>query len=342
MLDAERRIIATAGQVGARTISISDVELAMLEWSANNAGRTLNTGQAQMVRDVATNGRRVALALAPAGTGKTTVMGVLARAWQASGGTVIGLAPQASAADELRNALPAVDTDTVDKLVYEITQGDPQHRPEWIDRIGAASLVIVDEAGLASTRNLDTAIAYVTGRGGRVLLVGDDRQRAAAGAGGVLRDIDAAYGSSSLVEVMRFTDPTEGQATVAIRDGDPAAAGFYTDRGRLHAVTADTAVATLYAAWAADIAAGRQSLMIAPTLDQVGQLNVLARAARLAALPAETRKGRELTLPNGDVVSAGDTVITKRNARNLSLGGTDFVQNNHRWTVTEVHRDRGP
>lgn len=340
VLDAERRIIATAGQVGARTISISDVELAMLEWSANNAGRTLNTGQAQMVRDIATNGRRVALALAPAGTGKTTVMGVLARAWQASGGTVIGLAPQASAADELRNALPAVDTDTVDKLVYEITQGDPQHRPEWIDRIGAASLVIVDEAGLASTRNLDATIAHVIGRGGRVLLVGDDRQRAAAGAGGVLRDIDATYGSSSLVEVMRFTDPTEGQATLAIRDGDPAAAGFYIDRGRLHAVTADTAIATLYTAWAADIAAGRQSLMIAPTLEQVSQLNALARAARLAGLADQTRRGREMTLPNGDVVSAGDTVITKRNTRSLSLGGTDFVQNNHRWTVTEVHPDR--
>ena len=52
---------------------------------------------------------------------------------------------------------------------------------------------------------------------------------AAAGAGGVLRDIDAAYGSSSLVEVMRFTDPTEGQATLAVREGDPAAAGFYAD-----------------------------------------------------------------------------------------------------------------
>lgn len=117
-------------------------------------------------------------------------------------------------------------TDTVDKLVYEITYGDPQHRPEWISRIGADSLVIVDEAGLASTRNLDATIAHVTGRGGRVLLVGDDRQRAATGAGGVLRDIDATYGSSSLVEVMRFTDPTEGQATLAIRDGDPAAAGF--------------------------------------------------------------------------------------------------------------------
>lgn len=339
VLDAERRIIATAGRGDARTTGLGDVELAMLEWSANNNGRTLNTGQAQMVRDIATTGQRVHLALAPAGTGKTTVMGVLARAWQSSGGTVIGLAPQASAAEELRSALPSVDTDTVDKLVHEITKTDTQDRPDWITRIGADTLVIVDEAGLASTRNLDATIAYVTGRGARVLLVGDDRQRAAAGAGGVLRDIDAAYGSSSLVEVMRFTDPTEGQATLAVRDGDPAAAGFYADKQRLHAVTADTAVATLYAAWAADTAAGRQSLMIAPTLDQVSALNTLARAGRLAALPAGTPRGREMTLPNGEVVSVGDTVITKLNARSLSLGGTDFVQNNHRWTVSAVHAD---
>ena len=54
-----------------------------------------------MVREIATSGRRVQLALAPAGTGKTTVMGVLAAAWRNGGGTVVGLAPQASAAEEL-------------------------------------------------------------------------------------------------------------------------------------------------------------------------------------------------------------------------------------------------
>jgi hypothetical protein len=66
-LDAERRIVATAGRVGARTISVGGVELARLEWSANNDGRTLNTGQAQMVRGIATTGRRVGLALARPG-----------------------------------------------------------------------------------------------------------------------------------------------------------------------------------------------------------------------------------------------------------------------------------
>ena len=75
-----------------------------------------------------------------------------------------------------------------------------------------------------------------------MLLVGDDRQRAAAGAGGVLRDIETAHGAVTLTEVLRFTDPTEGQASLALRAGDPSAVGFYADRSRVHAVTADTAV----------------------------------------------------------------------------------------------------
>ena len=45
--------------------------------------RRLNPGQVQLVRELATSGARVQLALAPAGTGKTTAMRVLARAWTA-------------------------------------------------------------------------------------------------------------------------------------------------------------------------------------------------------------------------------------------------------------------
>ena len=96
----------------------------MLEWSANSGGRVLNTGQARWSREIATSGRRVQLALAPAGTGKTTVMGVLAAAWRNGGGTVVGLAPQASAPPRnSRDALTGVTADTLDKLVLR-----PHHR----------------------------------------------------------------------------------------------------------------------------------------------------------------------------------------------------------------------
>ena len=98
-----------------RRASAGDVELALADSAAR--GRTLNPGQAALVSEMATCGRRVALALAPAGTGKTTAMAALAHAWRSSGGHVIGLAPTADAAIVLGEDLGAT-TDTLDKYVW--------------------------------------------------------------------------------------------------------------------------------------------------------------------------------------------------------------------------------
>jgi hypothetical protein len=67
------------------------VDLAMLESTAN--GVTLNAGQAALVREMATSGARVQLAIAPAGAGKTTAMKALATAWdRTTAGPSSGLA----------------------------------------------------------------------------------------------------------------------------------------------------------------------------------------------------------------------------------------------------------
>ena len=72
---------------------------------------------------------------------------------------------------------------------------------------------------MADTLSLDAAVAFVTARGGQVRLIGDNQQLAAIGAGGVLRDIAATHGALHLTELMRFTDPAEGAASLALRDG---------------------------------------------------------------------------------------------------------------------------
>lgn len=337
ILDAERAVVTAGGHTGGRTVTNSDLEIGMLEWSANNGGRTLNTSQLAMVREVLTSDRRLQLALAPAGTGKTTTMGALAAVWQSTGGNLIALAPQASAAQELAAQIPGVSSDTVDKLVYDLTGGPGADPDRWLREVTQHTLMIVDEAGLATTPNLAVAVRFAEQRGARVLLVGDDRQRCAAGAGGLLRDLEATHGSLSLDEVMRFRDARQGQASLAMRAGDAGAAGYYLDRDLLHTVAPDQAPDTVFAAWHADQQAGVSSIMIAPTLDQVTELNLRARAARLAALTEPI--GAERELPNGESVSAGDTIVTKKNSRRLSVGGTDFVRNNNRWTVTQVNAD---
>ena len=172
------------------------------------------------------------------------------------------------------------------------------------------------------------------GRGGSVRLVADDQQLAAIGAGGVLRDIAHTAGAVTLSQVVRFTDAAEAAASLAIRAGDPAGLGFYLDQRRVHVGDQTTASDEAYAAWAADRAAGRTSVMLAPTRQSAAALNARARADRLRR---DGPASREVLLSDGLAASVGDLLLTRRNDRRLALTPVDFVKNGDRWIVEHVH-----
>ncbi|WP_336029268.1 MobF family relaxase [Geodermatophilus sp. FMUSA9-8] len=331
VLDAEAVLLAAAGRGDGRRADPAVVELALLEATAN--GTALNPGQAQLVRELAGSRARVQLALAPAGTGKTTALAALARAWTADGGSVLGLAPSAVATAGLREAIGA-PCDTLAKLVRSLDIGDT---PDWVAGVGPGTLVVVDEAGMAGTRELARTVAYVLGRGGSVRLVGDSQQLASVAAGGVLAEIAATHGAVTLTQLVRFADPAEAAATVALRDGDPLALGFYLDAGRVHVGDLTTCAEQAYSAWAADRARGADALLLAATREAVEQLNARARADRLAS--AGSPAGAEVALADGTRAGAGDPVITRANDRRLPLGAADWVKNGDRWTVTAVGDD---
>lgn len=356
ILAAEQRILAVAQQHGGPRISEVRVGIAVAETAAN--GITLNAAQAAMVREFATSGARLQLGLAPAGTGKTTAMEVLARAWTSQRGhSVVGLAPSAAAAKELGESIGG-RTDTLSKLTWTLDNRSEHRWPAWIKNIDRKTLVIIDEAGMAATTELAAAVDFIIGRGGAVRLIGDDRQLAAVNAGGVLRDISTTVGAVTLSEVRRFVHPdgslnnAEAAASLALRDGDPAALAYYADRGRIHVGDLGAVADQAYQAWAADRRTGKQSILLAPTRELVAELNTRARNDRLAATTASSSDlssedgtsdsrpvGRQVILVDGTVASAGDTIVTRRNARRLKLTRTDWVKNGDRWTVTDVHHD---
>ncbi|WP_142027252.1 MobF family relaxase [Blastococcus colisei] len=335
VLDAEHLLVAAAGRTDGRRAEPTAVEWALLESAAN--GVVLNPGQAHLVRQLATSGTRLQLALAPAGSGKTTALAVLSRAWTDGGGTVVGLAPTAVAAAGLGQQLVG-HCDTLAKLTWHLrTDGQLSGAvPGWISGIGPGTMVIVDEAGMAGTVDLATAVDFVLGRGGSVRLVGDDQQLAAVAAGGALRDIADTHGATTLSQLTRFHDPAEGAATLAIRAGETAGLGFYLDHGRVHVGDEATAADQAYAAWAADHTAGVNAVMLAPTRELVAGLNARARADRLTA--TGTPAGREVELADGNRASTGDLLVSRRNDRALPITRTDWVKNGDRWTVTKVHR----
>jgi conjugative relaxase-like TrwC/TraI family protein len=328
ILEAERRLVAHAGRRDRHVITTTAVDTALLEATAK--GVSLNAGQIALVRDMSTSGARLQLAIAPAGTGKTTAMQALATAWRHGGGTVIGLAPTAAAAAVLRDQIHT-HCDTLAKLTTSL---DQRQLPEWAAGIGTSTLVVIDEAGMADTLSLEAAVAYVVDRGGSVRLIGDDQQLAAIGAGGVLRDIQASHGAIRLTEPLRFTDPAEAAATLALRDGQPEAIGFYLDNQRIHVGDLSTITEQVFTAWQRDRCQGLDSIMLAPTRDRVAELNQRARTNRLANTAPRT--DTEVTLADGNRASVGELIITRSNDRQLRLTSTDWVKNGDRWTVLAV------
>ncbi len=293
ILDAERRLVSTAGRSDGRAVDAVAVDLALLESAAN--GMALDPGQAALVRSMATSGARLQLAIAPAGAGKTTALRTLTHAWLEGSGHVLGLAPSAAAAAQLGEQTGA-PTDTLAKLTWSLQQQNGE-LPEWVHRIGPSTLVLIDEAGMADTLSLDTAVQFIVGRGGSVRLIGDDQQLAAIGAGGVLRDIEASHGAVRLSELHRFNDPAEAAASLALRDGRPEALGYYLDRQRIHVGDLAALTENLFDAWRADRKEELDSVMLAPTRDLVAELNQRARAHRLASAPTS---GPEVALADGN------------------------------------------
>ena len=331
ILDAERSVVAAAGRFDGHRIEDNVVDLALAESAAN--GTELNVGQAALVRGMATSGARVQLGIAAAGTGKTTAMGTLTRAWEAAGGNVVGLAPSAAAAAALGEHTGAV-TDTLAKLIHSLDHPVQGQTPGNID---AETLVMIDEAGMADTISLARVIEFAIDRGASVRLIGDDQQLAAIGAGGVLRDIRAQHGSLLLSELKRFADPAEGAATLALRDGQVESLGYYLDNDRVHVGDLATATDAVFDSWRRDRVSGLDSIMLAPTRDLVADLNGRARRDRLAVNPDI---GPAVRLADGNDASVGDIVITRQNDRRLRVTATDWVKNGDRWAVTAVQDGR--
>ena len=190
---------------------------------------------------------------------------------------MLGLAPSAAAAARLGDQIN-VHIDTLAKLTWSLEQHD---LPEWVRRIGPLTLVVIDEAGMADTVSLDAAVHFIVGRGGSVRLIGDDQQLAAIGAGGALREIAHTHGAVRLTELHRFTDPAEGFASLALRDGRPEALGFYLDQRRVHVGDLTALTDDVFSAWLTDRSSGLDAIMLAPTRELVSQLNQRARAHRL-------------------------------------------------------------
>jgi hypothetical protein len=292
---------------------------------------TLDETQAAAVRELIFGGDFCSVLVAPAGAGKTTAIGAAAEVWRWSGYRIVGLAPSARAAAELAEATGG-SGETVAKFFYEHDQ-QPAYRRRYERtpyRIDARTVVLVDEASMLGTAELDRLTELAAHKGAKITLVGDPQQLGSIDkAGGLLPLLAERTDAPSLERLHRFADPAEAHATLQLRAGDPEALDTYRALERIHpAADGEQAVAAVIARWREQTAAGRTVLMLARSRADVDALNTAARAH---AIEAGAVRGPTLLAGPTDW-RAGDILRATRNDRRIDVGGQP-LRNGDRFTV---------
>lgn len=332
VLQAEEQLVEAATEEAGPRVADALVESALDRFDAHSNMRPLSVEQRALARRFACGGRRIEIGIGPAGAGKTTAMRALVAAATAGGARVVALAPSAAAAAVLREEL-GIEAETLAKFLHEHAHGSA---PGGFT-VDAGTLVLVDEAAMAGTLDLQRAVAMATDAGAGVRLLGDPAQLNAVGAGGAVRLIEQVVGSVQLRQVHRFATKGEAQASVRLRTGDVTALDFYIEADRVRGGAVDGLLEEAYAAWQHDTDRGRASLMLAVRSEDVRSLNERAQLHRIAA--GAVRGNEAVDLRDGLACRHGDTVLTRHNDRRLRLGKTDYVKNGDLWQVEKVHED---
>ncbi|MFC8501264.1 MobF family relaxase [Pedococcus sp. NPDC057267] len=327
----------------------------------------LGPDQAAAVVSIVTSGRALDVLVGAAGTGKSTAMAGVRAAWEAvyGAGAVVGLAPSAAAAEVLASAVGVPTENTAKWLTEHDRQSQReaelarldarlryaapslrtralQRRRDRIDaehnRWGLApgQLVIVDEASMASTCDLHRITTEARTAHAKVLLVGDPHQLSPVQAGGAFALLVADRDNPpELGVVRRFRHEWERDTSLHLRAGHRTSIDIYQAHGRVTGGPREDVLDRLYAAWRADIDAGRTAVMVAADATTVAELNSRARADRVAA---GIVGDHGVTTANGTVIGVGDVVVTRRNNRDLAVR-SGWVKNGDTWTVSALRPD---
>ncbi|MCY7290079.1 MAG: relaxase domain-containing protein [Cryobacterium sp.] len=329
ILNIEDRLVDAATIRAGFTVDETTFATTVAALNARSA-YPLDRSQVELAHRFATGGHLLEVGIGPAGTGKTTSMRAFARSVEAGGGRVLALAPTACASTVLAEEIE-IEAETAHKLVDVHRNGSPEQQQSDQYRIDHNTVLLIDEAGMASTPLLAEVLDLAQQHGATVRLLGDPAQLAAVESGGALRLLEQKIGASYLDQVRRFLNPAEADASLLLRDGNTQALDFYVTGQRTRGGIRASMLEEIYAAWATDRQNGRHSIMVAGTNDEVAALNARARLD----LVMQGLVGRDgAILHDGNKAGVNDVIVTRHNDRRLRTNqGKDFVANGDLWTV---------
>jgi hypothetical protein len=329
-LAMEERLVAQASAEAAPRLTRADAaralgaDLARLEDTL--AGRAqdipndhpersgLTADQAAAVLSVLTDGKRISVINAPAGSGKTRVMSAAARVWAAAGrGPVVGITPSQSA----RNTLASGVGESYNTAQF-LGHLPGQRGARGPFGITEGTLLLIDESSMIPTPDLSDLVSLAEMRSAKMVLAGDTEQLQAVENGGAMSLLAGALGYVRLTDPVRFRAPWEQAASLRLRTGDATVLAEYDQHGRIIGGEPEQMIDAAAAAYVALSLDGIDTLLMAA---EHGLRRELSRRIRddlihLGMVDA----GPAVRIADGAEASAGDLIACTENDHAVQAG----------------------
>lgn len=280
--------------------------------AAEGRGLVLS-GEQRDAFDHVTGDAGLASVVGYAGSGKSAMLGVAREAWEGQGYTVRGAALSGIAAENLEGG-SGIQSRTIASLEHAWGQGREQ--------LGPRDVLVVDEAGMIGSRQMERVFAHARDAGAKVVMVGDPEQLQAIEAGAAFRSVTERHGAAEITEIRRQREDWQRDATRALATGRTGEAiHAYDGKGMVHA--ADTRLAArgeLVDGWdrARQAEPGKSRVILTHTNAEVRELNEEARGR----LRASGDLGPDVTFSadrGARQFARGDRLMFLRNERSLGV-----------------------
>lgn len=312
MLRAEEALTRDAAKLVANLHVVGKADMNHAIRSAERRGMVLGCDQRRALDHVVQR-QGLTLVVGFAGSGKSAMLGVAREAWESAGYAVRGATLSGIAAESLESG-----SGIASRTIASFEHGWAQGR----DRLTSTDVLVIDEAAMVGTRQLQRVLAEASGVGAKVVMVGDAQQLQAIEAGAAFRLLAEHHGAAEIGEVRRQAAEWMREATRDLalgRTGEALAA--YARAGMVHAApTREVARAALIDCWDAERrtnpAASR--LILTHMNKEVAMLNEAARA-RLAEQGELGRNFAVRTERGLREFADNDRILFLKNERDLGV-----------------------
>ena len=280
------------------------------------ADRTFNDEQHKAFLTL-TSSDRISLVNGSAGTGKSYVLSAVSEAYTKSNYNVHGIALQAITANAIAEDCK-IPSSTIASFIARYESGNIE--------INNKSVLILDEAGMVGTRDMQQLLMIAEKHDAQIKMVGDSYQLNAVMAGSTFKFIQENLdekNQSKLVDIQRQKGSEHSQLMITAskhlsNHNVSDALNIYKSMDMVHEhASNDVAIYNVVQDWMND--QSKNKLMLAHSNSNVNDLNLLARDMMLKAGKLGQENQDILTQQGNLNFAVGEKVVFKKNDKGIGV-----------------------